>query len=121
YIRPKSATRLSYTPHDVLLTHDSPRDAVRPDSGSEEISRVIRTAQPAFAFFGHYGGMTWPVAGDFGATQVFHLGDLRLQRDGGCAEEGSVGALTWEGGKGKFTFLDARWLRGFTRHNWQTR
>jgi hypothetical protein len=121
YLRPRSATRLAYTPHDVLLTHDSPRDAVLPDSGSEEISSVIRTARPAFAFFGHYGGTSGPVEGDFGATQVFHLGDLRLQHNGGCAEEGSVGALTWEQGKGVFAYLDARWLRGFTRHNWQTR
>src|SRR5207302_10021465 len=35
---------------DVLLAHDSPRDAVLPDSGSEEIGSVIRGARPAFAF-----------------------------------------------------------------------
>src|SRR5262249_49243762 len=39
---------------DVLLTHESPRDAILIDQGSEEIGEVIRFAQPAFAFFGHY-------------------------------------------------------------------
>jgi hypothetical protein len=120
-IRPKSAAQLSCTPFDVFLTHDSPRDAVLPDSGSEEITRVIRAAQPAFAFFGHYGGRPREIEGDFGRTRVFQLGDFKLAHRGSCAEEGSVGALTWEGGHGEFAYLDPSWLRTFTRYNWQSR
>ena len=39
---------------DVLLAHESPRDAILTDHGSAEIGSVIRCARPAFAFFGHY-------------------------------------------------------------------
>src|SRR5262249_35635433 len=47
---------LSAAAFDVLLTHESPRDAVLAGSGSEEIGSIIRGARPAFAFFGHYHG-----------------------------------------------------------------
>src|SRR5262249_34939659 len=39
---------------DVLLTHESPRDAILAGSGSEDVGAVIRAARPCFAFFGHY-------------------------------------------------------------------
>ncbi len=60
------------------------------------------------------------MAGDFGGTRVFHLSGLEL-RDRGCAEEGSVGVLTWDGGGGSFDYLDPAWLCTFTRHNWMRR
>lgn len=56
WIRPKSAQALAYTNFDVLLTHDRPTDPESQGSGSEEITQIIRTAQPQFAFFGHYRG-----------------------------------------------------------------
>lgn len=120
-IREKSALHLICSPFDVLLTHDSPRDAVLMGSGSEEIGDVIRSAKPAFAFFGHYGGKAQQIEDDFGATQVYHLSGLTLREKGGCAEEGSVGVLTWEGNQGNFRYLEADWLRTFTRHNWEHR
>src|SRR3984957_15579677 len=45
---------LSGARFDVLLAHESPRDAVLADHGSEEIGSIIRCARPAFSFFGHY-------------------------------------------------------------------
>ncbi|MCI0462666.1 MAG: metallophosphoesterase [Gemmataceae bacterium] len=120
-IRPRSATQLACAEFDVLLTHESPRDAVLPDSGSEEIDGILRAAQPAFAFFGHYGSGGGPVPGRWGKSQVFRLGDFALNSAGGSAEEGSVGALTWEGGVGEFVYLEGDWLRTFTRRNWKTR
>jgi hypothetical protein len=103
---------------DVLLSHESPRDAVLADSGSEEIGEVIRSARPAFAFFGHYHATGRQVEGDFGATRVYHVGHLGLRSR---AEEGSVGVLTWDGGAGDFAYLDPAWLRTVTRHNWKHR
>jgi hypothetical protein len=109
---------LSGARFDVLLMHESPRDAILPDSGSEDIAAVIGLARPAFAFFGHYHGIGRQVEGDFGGTRVYHLGHLELRSR---AEEGSVGVLTWDGGAGDFTYLDPAWLHTVTRHNWKHR
>jgi hypothetical protein len=103
---------------DVLLTHDSPRDAVLAGSGSDDIASVILGARPAFAFFGHYHGTGRRVEGDFGTTRVYHLGHLELDSR---AEEGSVGVLTWDGVTGDFAYLAPDWLRTVTRHNWKHR
>jgi len=120
-IHAKNATMLSASRFNVLLTHDSPRDAVMADSGSDEISSIIQHVQPSFAFFGHYGGKGGHVSGDYGHTQVFHMASMELRREGSCAEEGSVGVLKWAGQNGRFEYLDPQWLRTFTKHNWQFR
>jgi hypothetical protein len=120
YLNYRSTNALGCAAFDVLLTHESPRDAIYPDSGSEEVGAVIRSAQPAFAFFGHYGGTGRRVEGDFGETQAFHMSGFELRRRG-CAEEASVGALTWDGGRGAFAYLDPAWLCRFTRHGWRPR
>ena len=103
---------------DVLLTHESPRDAILGGSGSEEIGAVIRCARPSFAFFGHYHGTGRRVDGDFGNTHVYHVSHLELRSR---AEEGSVGVLTWNGSAGNFAYLDPTWLRTVTRHDWKHR
>ena len=102
----------------MLLAHESPRDAIFPDSGSDDIGAIIRCARPAFAFFGHYHGTGREIEGDFGATRVYHLSHLELDSR---AEEGSVGVLTWDGAAGEFAYLDPAWLRTVTRHNWKHR
>jgi hypothetical protein len=114
----RGTTALSGARFDVLLTHESPRDAILAGSGSEEIGSVIRSARPAFAFFGHYHCTGRRVEGDFGGTRVYHLSHLELDSR---AEEGSVGVLTWDGGAGDFAYLDPAWLRTVTRHNWKHR
>jgi hypothetical protein len=103
---------------DVLLAHESPRDAVLVGSGSEDIAGIIDCARPAFAFFGHYHTTGRRVEGDFGGTRVYHLSHLELDSR---AEEGSVGVLTWDGGAGEFAYVDPAWLRTVTRHNWKHR
>jgi hypothetical protein len=108
---------LSGARFDVLLTHESPRDAIHSGSGSEDVGSVIRSARPAFAFFGHYHGFGRQVEGDFGGARVYHLNHLELDSR---AEEGSVGVLTWDGA-GDFAYLDPDWLRTVTRHNWKHR
>lgn len=120
-IRSASATRLTCSQFDVLLTHDSPLDAIIPDAGSREILDIIRVAQPAFAFFGHHKGVGRQVEGDYGQAQVYHLSGLELRRPSYHAEEGSVGVLRWADGDGSFEYLDPAWLRSFTRDNWRHR
>jgi hypothetical protein len=117
-ISQRSTAALSGGGFDVLLAHDSPRDAVLADNGSEAIGSVIRSARPAFAFFGHYHTSGRRVEGDFGPTRAYHLSHLELDSR---AEEGSVGVLTWDGGAGDFAYLDPDWLRTVTRHNWRHR
>ncbi len=114
----RSTTALSGARLDVLLTHESPLDAVHANSGDDRIDTIIRCAQPAFAFFGHYHPTGCRVEGDYGRTHVYHLCHLELKSR---AEEGSVGVLTWDGSGGDFTYLDPAWLRTVTRHNWKHR
>ncbi len=118
-IREPSVTALTGTAFDVLLSHDGPRDAVLASSGSEGLGALIDLARPSFAFFGHYGRNYGQVEVTTGPTRVYHLAGFELRRDGSCAEAGSVGLLTWEGGEGSFAYLDDPWLRRFTRRNWR--
>jgi hypothetical protein len=114
----RGTTALSCARFDVLLMHESPRDAILAEHGSEDIGSVIRCSQPAFAFFGHYHSTGRRVEGDYGATRVYHLSHLELDSR---AEEGSVGVLTWDGSTGDFAYLDPAWLHTVTRHNWKHR
>jgi hypothetical protein len=120
-IRERSATELAASAFDVLLTHESPRDAMQSGQGSEAITRVLHLARPAFAFFGHYHGSGLLHLHDFGPTRVFHVHHFELRGPGGTAEPGSVGVLRREGGAGSFEYLDPAWLRTFTRGNWKHR
>jgi hypothetical protein len=120
-ISQRSATMLSYETFDILLTHDSPRDAMIADAGSDAITAIVQQAHPAFAFFGHYHGHGRLDECEFAPTQVFHLDGLEFRARGGCAEPGSVGILRWCERGGQFEYLDAAWLRTITRHNWRHR
>jgi hypothetical protein len=119
WIQPKAATRLLAAEFDVLLCHDCPAGAMHPGSGSEDVERVVRYARPRFVFFGHYRGKGTAVAGDFGASAVFHMAGMELRRHRCYAEEGCVGVLRWEEGAGEFAFIDADWLLQFPREQWQ--
>jgi hypothetical protein len=120
-ISPRSATMLSYDSFDVLLTHDSPRDAMIAGSGSNAITIVLQLAHPASAFFGHYHGEGRLDACDFAPSRVFHLNGLEFRERGGWAEPKSVGVLRWGKDGGRFEYVDPAWLRTVTRHNWRHR
>ncbi len=115
-IQRRSATRLGAQKFDVLLSHDGPLGAIFPDSGSAALRALLQEARPAFSFFGHYGRKGAAVPFSPGVSRVYHLGGMQLQNH---AEPGSVGLLTWKKGEGRFEYLDAAWLKTFTRHNWQ--
>lgn len=117
-INTDNAVRLAYSRFDILLTHDSPRDAIIANAGSQDIVRVIQTARPKYAFFGHHKGKGQRIEGEFGDTQVYFMSGMELREAGQHAEEGSVGGLRWDGYAGSFAYLEAAWLRTFSRHNW---
>lgn len=116
-----SAKRLALAPMDVLLTHESPRDAVWEDAGSRAVSLVLQTAKPAFAFFGHYHEEGRLDECDFAPTQVYHLAGLEFRGPRGSAEDWCVGVLRWRETGASFTYVEDRWLRTVTRDNWATR
>ena len=119
-IDPAAAERLEAGPRfDVLLTHESPRDAIWMESGSLEISSVIAQIQPQLAFFGHYHTPGRLAECDFGQTKVCWMNGLELQHVGNTAEPYSVGLLKVADGKCEFSYLPDDWLATFTRYNWQ--
>ena len=78
YIRERAANRLLAEKFDVLLSHDSPKDAVRVGYGSEILSSLIELARPRFAFFGHYKGAGSRI--DMAAeTEIHHMAGFELQ------------------------------------------
>jgi hypothetical protein len=117
-ISPRSAVKLSYASFDVLLTHESPRDAMIPGAGSEEIDMILHCAEPSFAFFGHYHCEYRLEAAAFSPSQLYHLHGLEMRGPAGTAELHSVGVLCWNERDHSFAYLDPTWLRTFTRHNW---
>ena len=120
-LEPRRARELACRSMDVLLTHESPRDAMILDAGSEAITTLLATARPAFAFFGHYHGEGRLDECDFGPTRVYHLAGLEFRGEGGSAEDRCAGVLRWQEGAGSFEYLSPRWLRTLTRHNWTSR
>lgn len=121
YIWKRSIDRLLHRPFDVLLSHDAPADARWPGYGSTTLRTLIELAQPAFAFFGHYGGDGRQVDQDFGRTRVYHMAGLELRGRDGCPSSGSVGVLTWGNETSTFDYIPDDWLKTFTRHNWKWR
>jgi hypothetical protein len=120
-IEPRRAKELAMRPMGVLVTHDSPQDAMILDAGSKHISLVIELAKPAFAFFGHYHGAGRIDECDLGPTQAFHLAGLEFRGKGHSAEDRCAGVLRWQDGRGSFEYVEPKWLRSITRHNWATR
>lgn len=118
-INSKSANRLSRESFDVLLTHESPRDAIWFDSGSTEISAIIAGSQPRVAFFGHYHEPGRLAECDFVQTEVFWMSGLELQHHGTTAEPMSVGLLQQSGDQLEFSYLPDAWLSQFRRENWE--
>lgn len=123
YISTQKVNQLTGQSFDVLLTHDSPFDAVRPGYGSEALTRLRHLTTPPFAFFGHYHGTIGEIAPTEGVSsgRLFHMSGLELSGRDGTAEPHTVGVLHWDGARGEFEYLPEEWLRTFTRFNWQYR
>jgi Icc-related predicted phosphoesterase len=130
YIQPYETERLAQlkkTPIDVLLTHHSRTDFVilergvkiKAVTGMKEIDDILDQNQPAYHFFGHYGGPPQVRTDLNGTTLSVKLADLHWERGGSVLEEGSMGLLRWHNqADHSFAVLDNLWLKEYTSYTW---
>lgn len=104
---------------DLLLTHDSPRDAITPGFGMEEIRLVLDRYRPHYHFFGHCGGPCLQRTDTNGKTISCKLADLHwTQRQ--MLEDGSMGTLRWENSQEHiFEVISPRWMKEYTSFSWK--
>ena len=93
------ARKLAMQSFDVLLSHDSPRDASVLDTGSLAVTEILSLARPAFAFYGHYHGIERLDECDYSPSEVRHLAALDFEGRGHTANENAVGVTRWVAGK----------------------
>jgi DNA repair exonuclease SbcCD nuclease subunit len=107
---------------DVLLTHDSARGFVFPDSGLTEIDDVLASSTPLYHFFGHYGGDCEIKPDVNGQTVACKLGELHWDRrtSGKVLEAGSLGILRWHNREEqRLEIVDEPWLKEYTAFSWE--
>jgi predicted phosphodiesterase len=125
YIQPREIERLydlGDQSIDVLLTHDARRNFMIPGAGMDEISLLLDQAQPAYHFFGHYGGPCRITTDSTGVTRSCKLADLHWDRSerGVRVEACSMGILRWRGADDHgFIVVEEPWLREYTEHTWR--
>ncbi len=120
--------QLKQQPFDILLTHDARPDFVlwergvkiKGSTGMQEIGKLLDKTQPAYHFFGHYGGPPQVRTDSNGVTCSVKLADLHWERGNSVLESGSMGLLRWQSrDQHTFTVLDAPWLKEYTAHTWR--
>ncbi len=125
HIQPHELKRLDQlgacTP-DILLTHDSTKDAIIPGAGLEEIGLLLDRCQPSYHFFGHYGGPCLQGTDANGKTHFCKLADLAWnQRSRGqVLEPGAMGLLRWKNAaEHRFEIVNQPWLKEYTAFSWR--
>ena len=133
YIQPYESTRVyqEHTPKaDILLTHHSRTDFVmlergvkiKASTGMKEIEYILDMEQPAYHFYGHYGGPPQVSTDTNGVTLSVKLADLHWERGGSTLEAGSMGLLRWHNrNEHTFEVLTSAWLKEYTAYTWQDR
>lgn len=131
YIQPYESERvyrLENTTIDVLLSHHSRTDFVildrgvkiKASTGMAEIEHILDLYQPAYHFFGHYGGPPQVRTDTNGVTCSVKLADLHWERGGSTLEAGSMGLLRWHNrAEQSFEVLDTPWLKEYTAYTWE--
>ena len=132
YIQRYESERISSlekTPIDVLLTHHSRTNFVilergvkiKASTGMGEIESILDRDQPAYHFFGHYGGPPQVRTDTNGVTLSVKLADLHWAQGSAELEVGSMGLLRWHNrDEHSFEVLDAPWLKEYNRYAWQS-
>ena len=126
HIQPYELERLyqpgkSFVP-DMLLTHDSARDAIFAGSGMDEIRLILDRYRPSYHFFGHYGGPYRQGTDTNGATHFCKLADLTWDQSnrGKTLEPGAMGLLRWTDREHHtFEILDQPWLKEYNAVTWR--
>lgn len=90
YIQKEDVNKLLKEKFDILITHESPKDACIQDAGSQDITAILKKCQPAFAFFAHYseGPDTITIPGC--KTKIHHVNSFIHKK------QTFVGMLDWE-------------------------
>ena len=124
YIQPdeqERVYRLGREPIDVLLTHDSARDAVTRGFGMAEIRDVLDGYRPIYHFYGHTEEPGYQRRDANGVTLAGKLSDLSWDHEhGGRLRAGCMAILTWRGRDDHaLAVVDDPWLREYHRATWQ--
>ena len=131
YIQPYELERiydLEKTPIDVLLTHHSRTDFVilergvkiKASTGMREIEYILDRDQPAYHFFGHYGGPPQIRTDTNEVTLAVKLADLHWGHGNPTLDEGSMGMLRWHNAEEHtFELIDEHWLNEYTAFGWE--
>jgi Icc-related predicted phosphoesterase len=125
YIQPYELERLSQLEPcapDILLTHDSARDAIFAGSGMDEIRLILDRCQPRYHFFGHYGGPCRQGIDTNGKTAFCKLADLDWDHaeSGKTIEAGAMGLLRWKNrDEHSFEVIDQPWLKEYNAFTWR--
>ncbi len=107
---------------DVLLTHDSAKDAIFAGSGMDEIRLLLDRYQPSYHLFGHYGGPCRQGTDANGKTHFCKLADLAWDptNRGKILEPGAMGLLRWTDAQNHtFEVLDQPWLKEYNAFTWR--
>lgn len=131
YIQPYESRRVYQeraTAPDVLLTHHSRTDFVilergvkiKASTGMKEIEYVLDMEQPAYHFYGHYGGPPQVRTDTNSVTLSVKLADLQWERGSSILEAGSMGLLRWHNrNEHAFEVLEEPWLKEYGFHTWK--
>lgn len=130
YIQPYESARVYQERDaacDVLLTHHSRTDFVllergvkiKASTGMKEIEYVLDMEEPAYHFYGHYGGPPQVRTDTNGVTLSVKLADLHWARGTTQLEAGSMGLLRWHNRQEhSFEVLDQPWLKEYRAYSW---
>lgn len=125
HIQPSELERLARLEHaapDILLTHDSAKDAIFPGSGMAEIRLILDRCQPRYHFFGHYGGPCRQGIDANGTTYFCKLADLIWDQTsrGRLLEPCAMGLLRWKNAnEHSFEIIDQPWLKEYSAFGWR--
>ena len=107
---------------DILLTHDAPRDFIRPGFGMVEISEALDKYKPYYHFFGHTGKPFEKIVDSNGITISGKMADFEwdeTDKDKGL-KDGCMGILRWQNpNKHTFELFKAKWLKEYTFYTWK--
>jgi hypothetical protein len=103
---------------DLLLTHDSARDAVTLGYGMPEIADAIRTVKPRYHVFGHVGDPAI-IPPPTSATRSFKVADLHWNSAGQLLVP-PFAVLRWhDDDDHALMIVDAPWLVEYGRWTWE--
>jgi hypothetical protein len=124
YIQPYERERIAQigaTQIDLLLSHDSARNAVTPGSGMDEIREVLDRYQPRYHVYGHTGEPSYQRRDRNEVTLACKLADLSWDMSqGGIVNAGSMAILHWEGREQhQLEVVDAPWYKEYSRYSWE--